>query len=124
LRRHTSVTGAPHPRAPGPGFLIACVCTAAVLLWFDGAVAASGTRTYQVVIKGLEYVPETLTVKRGDVVVWVNQDPFPHTVTAAGAFDSGPVEAGKSWRFVAHRAGPYPYICTLHSNMKGTLHVE
>jgi plastocyanin len=26
--------------------------------------------------------PDTLTVKRGDTAVWVNKDPFPHTVTA------------------------------------------
>jgi plastocyanin len=72
----------------------------------------------------LLYVPETLKIRRGDVVVWINKDPFPHTVTAAGGFDSGPIAAGKSWRFTAHKAGPFNYVCTLHSNMKGTLEVE
>jgi plastocyanin len=86
--------------------------------------AADRPSTHEVVIQGLLNVPETLKVKRGDIVVWTNKDPFPHTVTAPGAFDSGPIAAGKSWRLVARRAGTYAYVCTLHSNMKGTLQVE
>ena len=87
-------------------------------------LAADRPHAHQVVIQGLQNVPETVRVKRGDIVVWINKDPFPHTVTSAGAFDSGPIAAGKSWRFTARRAGTYPYVCTLHSNMKGTLRVE
>ena len=101
--------------------LAACVATLAV--WPE-ALAADPPRTHEVVIQGLLNVPETVTVKRGDIVVWTNKDPFPHTVTATGAFDSGPIAAGKSWRFTARRVGTYSYVCSLHSNMKGTLRVE
>lgn len=69
-------------------------------------------------------MPETLKVRRGDDVVWINKDPFPHTVTAPGTFDSDPIAAGESWHFTARRAGTYPYVCSLHSNMKGTLQVD
>jgi plastocyanin len=65
-----------------------------------------------------------LTVGQGTRVTWTNRDPFPHTVTARGAFDSGDIGAGKSWSFTAKRAGRYDYICTLHPNMRGTLVVE
>ena len=50
---------------------------------------------------------------------WINKDPFPHTVTAAGAFDSHPIAAGRSWKYKARRAGEFSYICTLHPTMKG-----
>jgi plastocyanin len=63
-------------------------------------------------------------VRPGDVVVWINKDPFPHTATAPKVFDSGSIVADGSWRFTATRAGVHPYICTLHPNMKGTLQVE
>ena len=92
--------------------------------WLDPAAAAEPARTHRVVIQGLLYRPETLDVRRGDTVVWVNDDPMPHTVTAAGEFDSRTIDAGKSWRFVARRAGTYSYVCTLHSNMHGSLKVE
>ena len=65
-----------------------------------------------------------MTVKAGDTVVWVNKDPFPHTATAQGVFDSKYIAAGKSWRFKARKAGEFPYICTLHPTMKGTLVVR
>jgi plastocyanin len=99
------------------------VASAAVALRAAHAADPPG-RTHEVVIQGLKNIPETLTVQRGDVVVWTNKDPFPHTVTAAGAFDSKPFGEGRSWRFTARRAGTFAYICTLHSNMKGVLRVE
>ena len=52
------------------------------------AAATEHGARHEVVIQGLQYVPQVLTVRRGDVIVWTNKDPFPHTVTAPGAFDS------------------------------------
>jgi plastocyanin len=75
-------------------------------------------------IDGTSYLPPVLTVKRGERVTWINKDPFPHTVTAPKAFDSGNIDANRSWQFVAAKAGRYDYICTLHPNMKGVLIVE
>ena len=111
---------APGCLAVGAGF----VAGACVLALSGGAAGAGDARTHQIVIQGLQYLPETLKVRRGDVVVWSNKDPFPHTATAPGVFDSGSFAAGRSWRFTAARVGVHPYVCTLHSNMKGTLQVE
>ena len=98
----------------------AAICC--VIAPFHAATALAATHT--VVIDGLKYEPETLTAKRGDTIVWVNKDPFPHTVTAEGAFDSHEIAAGKAWRYTARKPGQYPYVCTLHPTMKGTLKVE
>jgi plastocyanin len=87
----------------------------------DSLAAPAGAT---VTIDGVAYQPPTLTVKRGQTVTWVNNDPFPHTVTAAGVFDSHDIAAGKSWQYTPRKAGEYAYICTLHPNMKGTLKVE
>ena len=86
--------------------------------------AAAQTATHTVVMDGVKYEPEQLTVKRGETVIWVNKDPFPHTVTAEGLFDSHDIPAGKSWKYTPRKAGEYAYICTLHPTMKGTLKVE
>ena len=111
--------------AAGAGALAASWALAIALAAAPAGVgAADPARTHEVVIQGLLYVPETLTVRPGDAVVWTNKDPFPHTATAAGAFDSGSIAPGKSWRFTAKKAGTYPYLCTLHTTMKGTLRVE
>ena len=102
----------------------ALLASAAGLLGLGVAAAADRPQTHEVVIQGLLYVPATLKVKRGDVVIWTNKDPFPHTATAAGSFDSGSIAAGKAWQFKARKAGTFAYVCTLHSNMKGVIQVE
>ena len=119
--------------------------TAAVVAWPRAIVAASvlllgaiatgpafpaerapakHATTHTVVMKATSYAPQALTIKRGDTVVFVNEDPFPHTVTAAGSFDSKSIAAGASWKYTPRHAGEYAYTCTFHPNMKGTLRVE
>ena len=88
-----------------------------------GALAASTTHT--IVIADMKFVPETLTVKAGDTVVWVNKDFFPHTATAQDkSFDSRDIATNKSWKYVVKKKGSFPYICTLHPTMKATLVVK
>jgi plastocyanin len=104
------------------GFAVAVICV-------GGGAADSGApdakaTTHTVVIEAVAFQPETLTIARGDAIVWVNKDPFPHTVTSNGNFDSGELAAGKSWRYVARTAGEFSYVCTLHPNMRGTLTVK
>jgi plastocyanin len=87
--------------------------------------AAAAAQTHQVVIEGMAFAPKVLTVNRGDRVVWVNRDLFPHTATAEDrSFDSGEIPAGKSWSYVARRSDRFAYVCTLHPGMKGTLLVR
>jgi Plastocyanin len=77
-----------------------------------------------VVIEGVKFEPESVTVARGDTVVWINKDPFPHTATARKVFDSREIAPGASWKLVPKKAGTYEYVCTLHPTIKGTLTVK
>jgi plastocyanin len=89
------------------------------------AVAAPHGAVHTVVIEGMLFIPATLKVKVGDTVIWKNKDAFPHTATSeARGFDSKPIVADASWKFVATRRGTFAYVCTLHQTMKGTLTVE
>jgi len=108
--------------ALAPGFAGALVAVAVPAADAVGKAAAHITHT--VVIDGTKFEPATLEVRRGDAVVWVNRDPFPHTATAAGAFDSGSIAANRSWRMTARTAGRFDYLCTFHPNMKATLVVR
>ena len=80
---------------------------------------------HTVVIAGTAYRPATLTVKVGDTITWKNNAPFAHTVTSGkGRFDSKDIAAGHAWTYRATRTGEFPYLCTLHRTMKGTLIVQ
>lgn len=72
----------------------------------------------------MRFIPETLTVHRGDRIVWRNKDLVPHTVTAENIFDSQSIPAAGSWTYVAAKAGTLPYVCSLHPTMKATLEVQ
>lgn len=75
-------------------------------------------------MENMAFAPVSLTVQRGTQVVWHNQDLVPHTVTAAGAFDSGSIAPGKRWTYVARTPGRYDYVCAYHPGMKATLVVQ
>jgi plastocyanin len=88
-----------------------------------GAPAAADT----IVISNFAFSPATLTVAPGATVTVKNQDSTTHTVTASGnkVFDTGGVNAGATATFKAPTTpGSYPYTCTIHPFMKGTLKVS
>lgn len=102
--------------------LAAC---AALLLVAASYGAAAKPRTHTVVLKGMRNMPATLVVNAGDTVVWKNEDVVPHTATdRAKRFDSGSIEPGGSWSYVADRKGTYSYYCAYHPNTKGRLIVR
>jgi len=92
------------------------------------AVSGSGpAKTFTVVIRGFKFDPPTLTVHEGDTVEWKNDDTVPHTATEdvnKPAFDSGKIQIGAEWSFVAQSKGTYNYTCTFHPNMHGRLIVQ
>jgi plastocyanin len=85
-----------------------------------GAAAAQRTVT----IEATAFSPVDTTLKVGDTITWVNRDPFPHTATARGAFDSNTIRAGKSWTWRATKTGEFAYVCAFHPTMKGRVRVE
>lgn len=103
----------------------ACVLLIGLAMAAAALAAPVAAKTHTVVMEGTSFMPETVTVRRGDTVVWKNHDPFPHTATSREAgFDSRSIGANKSWRYIARKAGTFPYVCTLHPTMKGTLIIQ
>lgn len=85
---------------------------------------ATGTT---ITIKNFAFSPSTLSVKPGAMVTVHNADSATHTVTssAKGAFNTGDVAPGGTQTFTApSKPGSYPYICSIHQFMHGTLMVS
>lgn len=82
---------------------------------------ASGTA---VTIDNLAFSPATLNVKAGQQVTWTNKQGIAHTVTAdAGAFDHQ-MPTGATFSFTFATAGSFPYHCSIHPSMHGTITVS
>jgi plastocyanin len=76
-------------------------------------VANAGTNSFS---------PNPVEVKVGETVTWINDDSGRHTVTSKdGVFDSGMMGKGQSFSFTFDKAGEYPYFCSPHPNMVGTV---
>jgi plastocyanin len=89
----------------------------------------SGTNTNAspntVVVYNMSFGPTTLTVQRGATVTWQNNDAIVHTATSdTGAWDSGNISAGGSKSVTFNTVGTFPYHCTVHPMMTGTIVVQ
>lgn len=69
------------------------------------------------------FTPTILYVEPGEKIVWVNQDPVPHTVTGALlSWGSGaPIQQGETVSYRFDEAGVYPYYCIFHTGMAGAV---
>ncbi len=71
------------------------------------------------------YVPNPITVAVGTAVTWTNNDSIGHTSTSnTGVFNSGTIAPGQSFSFTFQAAGTYPYHCTFHPGMVGSVVVQ
>ncbi len=72
------------------------------------------------------YNPNPIEIKVGNTVTWINDDSSPHTVTSSSSsnesnFDSDVLRRGEAFSFTFDKEGQYPYFCTLHPSMVGTV---
>jgi len=88
------------------------------------AANASAPAVVHVAIKNMKFDPATVEVKSGDTVEWKNEDITPHTATAIPSMNSGPIASDQSWRHTYTEPGDFPYACTFHPEMKGTVIVK
>lgn len=88
--------------------------------------AAPAAEETLITIKGFKYqLPAS--VAPGSKIMVKNEDAEAHTVTSAeqGAFEISAPPGGETTSFAAPtKPGSYPFVCTLHGNMKGTLVVK
>jgi plastocyanin len=97
-------------------------------LMLVGALAlASAAQAANVEVKVDNFVfnPQTITVKAGDTVTWINHDDIPHTATSkTGVFRSKALDTDDQFSFTFTTPGSFAYFCALHPHMTGSIVVE
>jgi plastocyanin len=89
------------------------------------SVRARAAATVGVTIRDFEFAPATITINQGDTVTWTNEGPSAHSATATGGgFDTKVFPQGESRSHTFGQAGTFPYVCTPHPNMTGTITVQ
>jgi plastocyanin len=83
--------------------------------------------TVEVKIDNFSFGPRTLTIPVGTTVTWVNRDDIPHTVVSTDdpkVFKSKVLDTDEEFSFTFTKAGTYPYFCSVHPKMTGTVIVQ
>ncbi len=76
-----------------------------------------------VTIRNFAFNPETITVKQGAKVTWINQDPSTHKLTS-DTFNSGDLHQGDMFTFTFNNKESFDYSCSIHPSMTGKIVVE
>jgi plastocyanin len=107
----------------------------AILLAVVMSGSALAAATHDVSIANFAFSPASTKAKLGDTVRWTNHDGFAHTSTSDGVNDgsgltgvglwaSGSIAgSGGTFSFTFTFAGTYPFHCSIHNFMQGTVKV-
>jgi len=109
--------------------LVRLITVASLIVGISMAVNAGASTDepteHVVEITGFKFVPETVSVKVGDTITWINKDIVPHTATANDAtFDTGTLSKNESGSITVTHDQTLAYYCKFHPMMKATLAFE
>ena len=108
--------------------LLTTVMVAALLL--SAASPCSSAKAPQptsaeVKVDNFSFGPASLTVAVGTTVTWTNRDDIPHTVVSTDkVFKSKVLDTDEKFSFTFDKAGTYPYFCSVHPKMTGSVVVH
>jgi plastocyanin len=87
---------------------------------------SSTSKQNRIEIKDFAFNPQTITVKSGDKITWINHDEEPHTVVSVGKKfqKSSALDTDQEFSIIAGAPGTYEYFCSVHPKMTGTIIVQ
>ena len=103
------------------------IVTFAVLITSVVMEVSVNAESFEVGQKNKEFTVSELKIKKGDVVKFVNQDPFFHNVFSLSdtiLFDLGSFPEGEFKEVEFEESGEVEVECAIHPNMKMKIIVE
>jgi len=90
----------------------------------DGGKSDTGQNKIE--IKDFAFNPQTITVKSGEKITWINRDEEPHTVVSVEKQfkKSSALDTDQEFTVIAGAPGTYTYYCSVHPKMTGTIVVK
>ena len=108
--------------------LLATVTVATLLLSAGSPGSSANTAepaSAEVKVDNFSFGPATLTVAVGTTVTWTNRDDIPHTIVSTDkVFKSKVLDTDEKFSFTFSKAGTYPYFCSIHPKMTGSVVVQ
>jgi plastocyanin len=96
------------------------------ILSTSNSVVFAGEDNPQVIIKDFKFIPQEITIKRGQTINWENREKRQyHSVwfEALGEEEPDYFFPDESYEREFKQTGSFPYRCGPHPKMTGTVHV-
>lgn len=95
-----------------------------LFLWSSCSSTPESPKVHTVEISNMKFIPDNITVKKGDTIQWVNKDMVAHDVTEeeTKAWSSSLLPPNKSWKMEVNYESNY--FCSIHAVMKGKIKIE
>ncbi len=91
----------------------------------SGPTSVTATGNVEVVVKNYAFSPVNVSIPVGATVTWKFEDSVQHNVVANDqSFKSADLSAGQTFAMTFTKSGTFPYICTIHPYMTGTITVR
>lgn len=83
-------------------------------------------QTFNIKIKSYAFSPVELRIKKGDTIIWTNNDVVSHTVTSSSGseLNSEALSQEETYSHTFNAQGAYEYYCKPHPFMKAKIIVE
>ena len=89
---------------------------------------SAGSDEPKIIIKDYKFVPQKITIKRGQTLTWENQEKRQyHSVWFKALGEEEPADylfPEDTYERVFEETGSFPYRCGPHPEMTGTVHVK
>jgi plastocyanin len=87
---------------------------------------STSSKQNKIEIKDFAFNPQTITVKSGEKIRWINRDEEPHTIVSVEKQfkKSSALDTDQEFTITAGAPGTYTYFCSVHPKMTGTIVVE
>lgn len=85
---------------------------------------ARAAATQTVLMEDIKFKPRKVRIDPGDTVQWENRDEARHdAIGEDGSFDTPIIDRGETSSHTFASKGKYPYFCSIHEGMTGTIQV-
>jgi plastocyanin len=101
---------------------LAALCGAGC--WIPGHALPTLAATANVTIEDFDFNPSTTTINVNDTVKWTWSGSAPHTTTSTTGLWNSPQQTSGTFSHTFGSAGSFPYMCTVHPFMTGTVTVK
>ncbi len=88
--------------------------------------APTGRARITITIDNFSFSPQTITVKAGTEITWVNRDDVPHKIVSTDqkSFASPVLDTDGRFVHAFAGAGTFEYFCSIHPMMTGKIIVK